>query len=342
MVTGVWYDRWMMLRLARPLHLWQLLLLRLSFYASRMSKKAIHWGMPLHISVEPTTSCNLRCPECPSGLRAFSRPTGMLEPSFFEGLLNELKPGLASINFYFQGEPYLNRELHGMVRKAADAGIYTATSTNGHYLDSENCERVVQSGLHRLIVSIDGTSQDTYEQYRIGGKLEKVIEGTRLLIDTKRRLKSRTPHVVFQFLVVKPNEHQIPEVLELAGELGVDEVRFKTAQVYDFEQGNPLIPENEKYARYRKGADGRWVLKNKLENHCWRMWQGCVVTWDGSIVPCCFDKDAQHRLGKIDAQTRFGQIWRSEEYRAFRAGILEDRSQFEICKNCTEGTKAFG
>ena len=300
----------------------------------------MHRGMPLNISVEPTTSCNLRCPECPSGLRAFSRPTGMMEPAFFKSLVNDLRPGLASINFYFQGEPFLNTDLHEMIGFAAQRGIYTATSTNAHYLNPENAEKTVRSGLHRLIISIDGTSQETYQQYRIGGKIEKVIQGTKEILAARKRLKSRTPHVIFQFLVVKPNEHQTDDVLRLAKDLGVDEVRFKTAQVYNFENGNPLIPDNEKYSRYRKGLDGKWKLKNKMENHCWRMWQGCVVTWDGKVVPCCFDKDAQHTLGEV-SKADFRAVWKSPAYDHFRRSVLTNRQEIDICKNCTEGTKVW-
>lgn len=107
---------------------------------------------------------------------------------------------------------------------------------------------------------------------------------------------------MFQFLVVKPNEHQLEDVKKLAHELGVDDVVFKTAQLYDFENGNPLIPENIKYSRYKKNNDGTYSIKNKLLNQCWRMWSSCVVTWDGIVVPCCFDKDAKHQLGDLKNQ----------------------------------------
>jgi len=334
------HDRIKIIRLFRLQTALNLMKLYFSFHISRRLGRVVHRGMPLNISVEPTTSCNLRCPECPSGLRAFSRPTGMMEPAFFKSLVSDLRPGLASINFYFQGEPFLNTDLHEMIGFAAQRGIYTATSTNAHYLNPENAEKTVRSGLHRLIISIDGTSQETYQQYRIGGKIEKVIQGTKEIIAARKRLKSRTPHVIFQFLVVKPNEHQTDDVLRLAKDLGVDEVRFKTAQVYDFENGNPLIPDNEKYSRYRKGLDGKWKLKNKMENHCWRMWQGCVVTWDGKVVPCCFDKDAQHNLGEV-SKADFRAVWKSPAYDHFRRSVLTNRQEIDICKNCTEGTKVW-
>ena len=196
------------------------------------------------------------------------------------------------------------------------------------------------SGLDRLIISIDGTSQDTYESYRVGGDLKKVIDGAKNMVKWKRELKSSTPHLIFQFLVVKPNEHQTEEVKKLAKEIGIDEVKFKTAQVYDYENGNPLIPENTAFSRYRKNSEGKFEIKNQLLNHCWKLWHSSVITWDGRVVPCCFDKDATHQFGYLKTNT-FTEVWHNEKYNRFRTSLLQSRSEIDICKNCTEGTKVW-
>ncbi|MFN3403934.1 MAG: SPASM domain-containing protein [Cytophagaceae bacterium] len=311
-----------------------------TYYISKWTGKAINPAAPYSISFEPTTSCNLRCPECPSGLRSFTRPTGMLEKSFFTQVIDEIHSKVFYLTFYFQGEPYLNPSFLEMVRYARSKNIYTATSTNAHYLSPENARLTIESGLDRLIISIDGTTQETYSSYRVGGFLDKVIEGTKNIIEWKKKTGSRTPHVVFQFLVVKPNEHQTEEVIRLGKELGVDQVVFKTAQVYDYENGSDLIPENQKYSRYKKTAEGKYEIKSSMENSCWRMWHSCVITWDGTIVPCCFDKDASHPLGSLKEKSFF-QIWNSEGYKSFRKSLLKSRSEIEICKNCSEGTKVW-
>lgn len=311
-----------------------------SYHLSRFTGKPSIAGMPITISFEPTTSCNLRCPECPSGLRSFTRPTGMLEQSLFQNVIDQLAGTLSFLTFYFQGEPYLHVDFLEMVRYASTKGIYTATSTNAHYLTDKRAKLTVESGLDRLIISIDGTTQDTYQSYRVGGSLEKVMEGARNVIAWKKKLKSKTPHVIFQFLVVKPNEHQIPEVYALANEIGVDQVVLKTAQIYNYENGSDLIPSLEQYSRYRKNQDGTYAIKNKLDNNCWKMWHSCVITWDGKVVPCCFDKDAHHVLGDLNQQS-FKSIWNGEKYNQFRASLLRSRSEIEICKNCTEGTKVW-
>jgi radical SAM protein with 4Fe4S-binding SPASM domain len=311
-----------------------------SYYYSRLTQTPSIAGLPISISFEPTTSCNLRCPECPSGLRSFKRPTGMLDRSLYENVIDQLAQTLSYLTFYFQGEPYLHPQFLDMIGYASSKGIYTATSTNAHFLKDEIAQRTIESGIDRLIISIDGTSQKTYESYRVGGTLDKVIEGTENILKWKKKLRSQTPHVAFQFLVVGPNEHQIPEVYALAKKLGVDQVVLKTAQIYDYQHGSEFIPKQEQYSRYKQNADGTYSIKNKLDNHCWKMWHSCVVTWDGKVVPCCFDKDAHFVLGDL-TKNSFSEIWYGDKYRHFRKSLLKSRSEIEICKNCTEGTRVW-
>jgi len=312
-----------------------------SYHVSKITGKPVQWGLPISISFEPTTSCNLRCPECPSGLRSFTRETGMLNEEFFMKTIDDIYKDICYLIFYFQGEPYLNPNFLEMVRYAANKGIYTATSTNAHYLNDENSKKTIESGLDRLIISIDGTTQDTYEQYRVGGNLEKVMEGAKNIIKWKKKLHSKKPYTIFQFLVVKPNEHQIDDLKRLAKEIGVDDIGLKTAQIYDYKNGNELIPTIDKYRRYKAMPDGTFVIKNKLLNHCWKLWHSCVITWDGMVVPCCFDKDATHRMGDLKHET-FKQLWHNENYQHFRASLMKARSEIDICTNCTEGTMVWG
>ncbi len=323
-----------------PRRLWNMSKVVSSYYYSKIVKKPVQWGLPISLSFEPTTSCNLRCPECPSGLRAFTRPTGMLKKDFFKETMDELGKDLTYLIFYFQGEPYLNPDFLDMVKYANRKKIYTATSTNAHYLTDEMAKKTIESGLDRLIISIDGTTQDVYQQYRVGGNLEKVLEGARNIVKWKKEMKSKTPFVIFQFLVVKPNEHQIEDVKKLGKEIGIDEVAFKTAQIYDYENGSNLIPTIDYYSRYAKQDDGKYTIKNKMLNHCWKLWHSCVITWDGAVVPCCFDKDADHRLGDLKEMS-FKKLWQDGKYKNFRAALLKSRSEIDICKNCTEGTKVW-
>ncbi|MCH2235283.1 MAG: SPASM domain-containing protein [Crocinitomicaceae bacterium] len=320
---------------------WNLILLKTSFRLSILLRKPIHWGKPLAVSIEPTTACNLRCPQCPSGLRQFSRPTGNLRSENNLKILDGIGNQLQYVNYYFQGEPFIHPNFLDLVRQAADRKIYVVTSTNAHFITEKNAKYIVQSGLGEAIISIDGTTQESYVTYRVEGKLKKVLEGTRHLTNAKKLNQNKGPHIVFQFLVTKKNEHQIDELYKLAKEYNVDEVRLKTLQVYDLtEEGKELIPENENYSRYKKDDEGNFSLKNKFKNQCWRMWSSCVITWDGKIVPCCFDKDASLEMGNI-LDTDFKKIWKSQVYKGFRQAVHKNRAQIEICKNCSEGSKVW-
>ncbi len=329
------------LRLAEKISFTKLrnfILLYISYLLSKGLGKVIQLGKPYAVSIEPTTICNLRCPECPSGLRSFTRPTGSLGFNAYTKIIDSLYKELCYLTLYFQGEPYLNQDLFRMISYATSKNIYTVTSTNAHYLDEINSKRTIESGLDKLIISIDGNDQESYSKYRIGGNLEKVIEGTKNLLRFRKILGKRNPYIEMQFLVFKSNQHLIENMKKLAIELEVDQIRFKTSQIYNFMNKGELIPDNPRYSRYQLQPDGSYLINNSLVNHCWRMWSSSVITWDGRILPCCFDKDANHQIGNLMDST-FQKIWFGREYNKFRGKVLSSRKNIDICSNCTEGTK---
>jgi radical SAM protein with 4Fe4S-binding SPASM domain len=318
--------------------IWNLVRLVSGYGLSVVLRKPLQWGMPYSISIEPTTACNLQCPECPAGLRQFTRDTGSMDPGLFNSITDQLAGDLMYMLLYFQGEPFLNRHFFEFVRYARGKGIYTAASTNAHFLDPQKAEETVRSGLDRLIISLDGIGQEAYAAYRTGGSFNMVLEGIGNLVKSRRDLGSKTPYIILQFIVFRSNEHQVDEVRKLGKRLGVDTVQIKSAQIYGFESGSPLIPSVERYSRYRKMPDGRYAIKSSLKNRCFRMWTGCVITWDGLVVPCCYDKDAAFRLGDLK-QTAFRDIWHGVSYRDFRLKMLKNRKMIDMCRNCTQGLR---
>ncbi|HAQ65654.1 MAG TPA: radical SAM protein [Bacteroidales bacterium] len=315
--------------------LWNYFLLRFGFYLSQIIRRPVQLGLPAFLSAEPTTVCNLKCPECPSGLRAFSRPTGTMDMPMFQQLIDEAHRHIFYLLVYFQGEPYLNPNFSQMVAYARKKRVFTATSTNGHYLTERYARLTVESGLDELIISLDGTDQDTYSRYRRGGDLNKVLDGIKTLVRVRKELGVHHPFINLQFIVMKQNEHQISEFRQLAAELGVDRAVIKTAQIYSEKDNNNILPDGSKYARYYRKADGSLSRSKPVRNRCWRMWNGAVVTWDGRMVPCCYDKDATYQMGRI-GEVSLKSIWMGEAYRTFRAQILKNRSVYDICLNCGE------
>lgn len=309
--------------------------LQLSYILSLSGIRSYIRTSPYFISVEPVNFCNLHCPECPVGNKSNHSPAHIFfDNERYQKLVDELSPKLIHIIFYFQGEPLLNSQLFDMVNYAHRARLFTSTSTNAQFLTYSRARELVLSGLDKLIISVDGSTQETYETYRVGGKLEKALNGIRHVVALKKELKSVTPLVEVQFLVLKTNEHQMKEMKQLTKSLGADRLTFKTAQLYDFEHGHKLMPTTKKYSRYEQNKQGSYQLKAKQPNHCWRLWNGAVVNSNGNVLPCCFDKLSEFSFGNI-SEDSFISNWHNKKASGFRGKILQNRKQFEMCRNCT-------
>jgi len=308
-----------------------------SFIASRVVRKPVVWGMPISYSIEPTNHCNLKCPECPSGLGALTRPLGLLSVEDFKSIINQIKDTGFYIQLYFQGEPYINKNLPEMIKFAQSKNIYVSISTNGHYTNEKTVDNIIENAPDKLIFSVDGLDEESYQNYRVGGSFKKADEGLRLLIKKRNQLETKKPFVEFQFIVMKQNEHLLNDVIKYGKDAGVDKVVFKTMQISSYENALYFLPANQKYRRYVVN-NGEVKIKNKLKDHCFALWRTSVITWDGKVVPCCFDKDANFGLGELKDNS-MKDIWISKPYQDFRQGILNNRKGLSMCTNCTEGLK---
>lgn len=315
--------------------------LYISFLILKHFKLILFTKGPLAVSVESTTYCNLECPQCPSGTGKLSRKPGNIDTVLFKKWLAQLKDSVIWLNLYFQGEPFLNRNFFHLIKTAKKQSFYVVSSTNGHFLNYENCQKIIDSGLDRLIVSLDGTDQKTYGQYRVGGSFKTVVNGIETLLKVKRKNKTHKPYLILQFLVLGINEHQIDEVLQWRKKKGIDEVQLKHAQIYDHLNGNTLMPSKERFSRYRKREDGTYEIKSHHGDYCRRLWVSSVLTWDGLVVPCCYDKDAENKFGDLSKQS-FKEIWLGSKRKKFIRKVFTDRSDIKICMNCGEGIKMQG
>ena len=318
--------------------------------------------LPTFVSVEPANFCQLHCPECPVGTASSPhRPIasgvpeksadfwGALSPhrlmsmELFHRILDEVKEHAHTMQFYFQGEPLVNKQLPEMIAAAHQAGLYTIVSTNAQALNQPTAQALVKSGLNRIIVSIDGFSEESYSAYRVGGSLTKALEGLQHLANAKALLHSRI-RIELQVLRLKTNEHEWDWIKKNYKKLGATHLVFKTAQLYNFENGHPLMPTNERYSRYRKTKDGKYVHKktshlsplNSPLSPCLRLWSGCVITTNGDVLPCCYDKDHRHAYGNITQQS-LAELYHSIKANALRHRVLLDSGEpLEMCKNCNK------
>jgi radical SAM protein with 4Fe4S-binding SPASM domain len=308
-----------------------------SFTISRLFRKPVVWGMPISYSIEPTNHCNLKCPECPSGLGILTRPLGLLKQDDFTKIVDEINSTGFYIQLFFQGEPFINKQLPEMIKYSQANNIYVSISTNGHFISKENIDNVLQNSPDKLIYSVDGLDEKSYQNYRVGGTFKQADEGLRTLINRKKELGLKKPFVEFQFIVMKQNEHLIEDVKQYGKDAGVDKVVFKTMQVSTYENAKKFLPSNKKYSRYTV-ENGSFKIKREVKNHCFALWRTSVITWDGKVVPCCFDKDASFKMGSVNGRS-FDSVWKSVQFNKFRKRILNNRKSVEMCTNCTEGLK---
>jgi len=307
---------------------------------SYVLRRQIVWGYPMIVMVEPTNICNLKCPMCPSGNGDMLRGRGRLDLDNYKNLLDEIGPFIYQVQLWNQGEPFLNKNFLDFVRYAKTKGIMVQTSTNGHFIRTdEAAEDVVESGLDQLIFSMDGTNQETYEKYRVGGDYQLVIDTLGRLSRARKKLKSRTPLIELQFIVFKHNQEEIDRLIDIAKEHRVNRIAFKTAQIYDAKQAEIYLPENAEKTRYEMDGEN-FRMRGEIKNWCKRLWMNSVINWDGTVSPCCFDKDALHAYPSIFEEGRtFTDTWYGKGYQAWRKLVMTKRKSIAMCRNCTEGLK---
>ena len=304
-----------------------------SFLASSVTRKPLVNGMPVSVSAELTNHCNLHCPECASGADLMNRERGFMDIELYKRVTDELRPYLYYINLYFQGEPMMHPRFFLFPEIAGDA--YSVVSTNGHFLSTGNSEKLIASGLKKLIISLDGLDQKTYSKYRKGGDLSKVISGIRNFAVARNKYGS-SMKLEIQFLVNRNNEYQIGDAKRFAKEVGA-RLKLKSMQVINNHDIEKWLPSANRFRRYEK-KNNKFIIKSKLPDRCMRLWLNPVITWDGKVLPCCYDKDASFIMGDLNKES-FRSIWNSKLYTEFRRQILTGRKRIDICRNCTSGLK---
>ena len=288
---------------------------------------------PESLSVEPASVCNLRCPECTLGGGRLQRPGQLMDMNTFGRALQPLSRWLVSCQFFLQGEPTLNPDLARMIAEAHRRRIFTTVSTNGQTLTPDLCRELSNSGLNQLIVSVDGTTQEVYEQYRVGGSLQAAISGIGNMVRARRELGRGNPVVTVQFIVFRHNEHQMADIKRLARQWGADSVELKTAQIENLDSAAELLPRNPRFSRYRLNADGRYTIARKRWPKCFRVRSTMVVSTNGDAALCCYDKNCRHSLGNVN-QTDALAVWHGTAADHLRQQVWGTESGLEICRNC--------
>ncbi|MEE9324053.1 MAG: radical SAM protein [Dehalococcoidia bacterium] len=294
-------------------------------------------GYPFEWEIDTTNICQLKCPLCHTGLGNINRVKGIMHFDTFKKTIDEIKDYVIWLSLYSWGEPFLNKHIPRFIEYAHQANVATIISTNlSMPLSPERVEAVIKSGLDVLIISLDGVTQEVYETYRVGGNLSLVLKNIQLLVQKRKELGYKTPYLEWQFIVMRQNEHQIPEARRMAKRMGMDSIVFKRVD-FPFGETDPALaekwlPSSELDYRRERPFDRPYSENDK---RCWRLWRSAVVNWDGGYAPCCYLTDAKDDFGNVNNQS-IKEIWKNEHYltarNLFRNG--EQPKQWVGCINC--------
>ncbi len=297
---------------------------------------------PDNLLIEPTNICNLSCPTCPTGSGKLNRHKRSMTFDEFERIISQIKNYVTQIGLWNYGEPFLNKDLLKMIKLASSADIDVVISTNGEFFKSkEFCMNVAKSGLEHLIICLDGADQETLSKFRKKADYNNIINGIKLMIETKKELSSKIPIVELQFIVMKHNEHQRETMRQIAKQLSVDVYCEKTVGI-DFNDPDfqymvkELVPTDASSSRYVLKQDGTFALKGELPNNCHLIDYSTVINSDGTVTPCCYDLYSNYIMGNIFSEN-LKMIWMNKKYRDFRRQIKRDRRSIPICNICSEG-----
>jgi MoaA/NifB/PqqE/SkfB family radical SAM enzyme len=295
---------------------------------------------PFEIVVDVTNRCNLRCPLCATGQRLNDRPTGEIALEDFKRVIDELAPYLFKARLHSWGEPTLHRGLVDMLAYLTEKNIGSEISSNLTLFRPEDAFRLVDSGLELLIVSMDGTTQDVYETYRRGARLERVQENLRAIAAAKKARRARTPVIEVQFLLMKHNLHQADDIRRVARELGADRCRTFpiVLNIRNEEQRARWLPGDRRLSRYDPDTlEDRFYSLNRA---CPWLWQSAVINWDGTVSPCCIYEGRKADLGENVFRDGFRAAWNGRKYRLARETFALRRQtplpagEFNICRFC--------
>jgi len=307
---------------------------------SRVSKKVHLTSYPYILKIESTNICNLSCAYCYEGRRTpreGERAYGRMSLTDFQKLVDEVGPYLFKINLYGFGESFLFPETIDMIRYATRRNIGVAVSSNMNFTDDEMPQRIVKSGLEVLIFSCHGVSQESYARFMVNGDASLAYRNMEAVLREKRRLKSRTPIVDWQFCVTRFNQDEINLALERGREMGIDQIRFIKPffpDDADDEWFSDRFPKNaELQARETKVGGGAC---------CWP-YRSAFINQDGGLIPCC--KDTRYLASDFGnvLTDGFMNVWNNEMYKACRKLLAhpEDpalRIANLICTQCSAAT----
>jgi radical SAM protein with 4Fe4S-binding SPASM domain len=294
------------------------------------------WSMPLHMQFELTNFCNLNCPVCPTGIKAVKRPPRAMDVELIEHLIDEVGPYLLTLSLWGWGEPLLHPHLQSILKTVRKYRITTLLSTNGQNLDDEQViEALTREAPTYLIFAIDGLTDETNARFRKGAKLSPILAGVQHIAQIKEKMGLYLPVLHMRYIVMKHNQHEIPNVIDFARCNHFDLLTIRTLLIIDAEASarvhDELVPDIENLRAYHYKNNRRLERRDFI---CQQPFWFPTVFADGTLVACEQDYNAQQSLGVISKDVSFAEVWGSKRASAVRRIIRETPRHLSFCQNC--------
>lgn len=294
------------------------------------------WGYPPIILIEPTNFCNAKCPLCPTGLGQLKRDKGFMDFDLYKKIIDECYLFAKDIALWNYGEPFLHPKIFEMIKYARSKDLSIFISTNGTlFSDPKNIDKIINSGLDNLIISLDGITSKTFSKYRKNISFKQTIDGLNKLLGVMNKKKIKHLKIYIQCVITKYNEKELSQIKKMALDLGIffwpKKVNLEMVEVVN---KNEWLPENEKLRCYTKTKDNQYKLKTKKNHEPCEIWQTLVINWDGLVNPCCYDYQGNINLGNLNTN-KITEIWNSPELKELRREVIGDRSKIKLCQKCT-------
>lgn len=239
---------------------------------------------PKSVRLEACTICQLKCKSCYMRNQENSIGTGYLKFENFKNFVDQ-NNFIENIELSNSGEIFLNPDLLKIIKYAHEKGV-TLTAYNGvnfNDVSEEMIEALVKYNFQKITFSIDGTTQESYSKYRVGGNFNKVIENIKKLNSHKEKYNSTLPELKYQFIIFGHNEKEIPEAKRLAKELNM-EINFKFNWDRNFSPIQDLDFVQKELEEYNKPKN----CEHKIQkSYCIKMWTQPQINWDGRLLGCC-------------------------------------------------------
>jgi organic radical activating enzyme len=292
-------------------------------------RRADPGAFPLHLDIDPTNRCNLKCSMCPRtyyverDLRAWNPggAPGDMDFALYEKLIGEGRSrGLKSVKLNFLGEPLLYTRLADMVALASEAGLFVMLNTNATLLSAEMSEKLLRAGLTDIFFSFDSPYKEEYEKVRVGADFEKTLANIREFMRLKeamgrRGLQTRASMVLPEGLSEEAGAALKADYIKLFRDMKVAEIGFGLPSVMgrDYEALHGLFPG--------------FV--------CPDLFRRMFVFWDGPAGPCCGDWERRLIMGGA-AKESLADIWMGREYQRLReAHVSGHYENIEACRKCS-------